>query len=615
MTRQRLLLIVLLAWALVMIVPDVLRVVQPLGSFGFYADNDGVIYDITGPFDAEQDSPAWQAGIRDGDRLALSKLNCYPFHRTRCGNALVVLGGHQLVLPGVVATLPLKAKDGTPARDVTLASAQVPANPFERFIGLLDQIAGILVVVAAAWLVWTRPGAMSWGFFLYVMWFNPGQYYAFFALLQEWPAMLLAQNIAGAIAEGVGYTGLLLFVLRAPDNEPDRKWRWLERALPAIGVGLALLMVATYGNLTGYRTETGTRFATAVGFVVAICAVAILIERTRRKPPEDYQRMRWVVWGCLIGLPAFLFAELAASTTIFDTAWGDFTPSEDVIGLLYLVNGVLCLFVFEAVRRERVVSVSIPLRRVTVLGLTLSIPALLLHHEVEYMQEHLAIPNWAWIVIGAVALYVITRLHEGATHVTERYFNRDLDKAERSIAAAILKAKEPLEVDRILADRPYRALKLSSAASFRRNGAGFQRDSDGHGWGETTTRTLSPDIPMLAPLAKGSPFAVEEEYDTEPGLPSGFARPVLVVPAANPLRCFALALYGPHASGADLDANERAMLNRIAQHAAAVYAEIENDELRRQISALEQKLSKPPKTGSGSAKRPKRPPRSRSPHA
>jgi hypothetical protein len=33
----------------------------------------------------------------------------------------------------------------------------------------LDQIAGILVVVAAAWLVWTRPGPMSWGFFLYVM--------------------------------------------------------------------------------------------------------------------------------------------------------------------------------------------------------------------------------------------------------------------------------------------------------------------------------------------------------------------------------------------------------------------------------------------------------------
>ena len=77
------------------------------------------------------------------------------------------------------------------------------------------------------------------------------------------------------------------------------------------------------------------------------------------------------------------------------------------------------------------------------------------------MQEHLAIPNWAWIVIGGGALYLISRLHEGATHLTDRYFNRDLDNAERTIAAAILKAKDPLEVDRLLAEQPYRRLKLS----------------------------------------------------------------------------------------------------------------------------------------------------------
>ena len=474
MTRQRLLLIVLLAWALAMIVPDVLRVVQPLGSFGFYADNDGMIYNVTGPFDAESNSPAWHAGIRDGDKLALGKLRCFPYSRATCRNALMVLGGLQLVLPGREATFELKATGDHPARQITLKAAPVPANPFERFIVLMDQIAGILVVVAAAWLVWTRPGAMSWGFFLYVIWFNPGQVYAFYALLQQRPPALAGAEPRQRHCRGGGLCRAHSFVLRAPDDEPDRKWRWLERMLPVIGGVLALLMLFTYGNLTGYRTETGTRFAILTGFVVAVCAVGILLERTRRKPPEDFQRMRWVVWGCLIGLPAFLIAELASSTTIFETRWGDFTPSEDVIGLLYLVNGILCLFVFEAVRRERVVSVSIPLRRVTILGLTLSIPALLLHHEVEYMQEHLAIPNWAWIVIGAGALYLISRLHEGATHLTDRYFNRDLDHAERSIAAAILKAKEPLEVDRILADRPYRALKLSSAASFRRNGAGFQ---------------------------------------------------------------------------------------------------------------------------------------------
>jgi hypothetical protein len=60
---------------------------------------------------------------------------------------------------------------------------------------------------------------------------------------------------------------------------------------------------------------------------------------------------------------------------------------------------------------------------------------------------------------------------------------------------------------------------------------------------------------------------------------------------------------GPHASGANFDANEHAMLKRIAQNAAAVYAELENNDLRHKISLLERKLSA---NGSARAKRSKR---------
>jgi hypothetical protein len=83
--------------------------------------------------------------------------------------------------------------------------------------------------------------------------------------------------------------------------------------------------------------------------------------RRRTQTPEDYQRVRWVIWGCLIGLPAFIIAELGQETTFFVTLLGDYAPKVAVLGLLYLVNGVLCLFVFEAARSQRVVSVSIPL--------------------------------------------------------------------------------------------------------------------------------------------------------------------------------------------------------------------------------------------------------------
>jgi len=315
--------------------------------------------------------------------------------------------------------------------------------------------------------------------------------------------------------------------------------------------------------------------------------------RRRTQTPEDNQRVRWVIWGCLIGLPSFLVAELASETTLFNTRWGDFTPSEDIIGLLYLVNGILCLFVFEAVRRPRVVSVAIPLRRVTILGLILSAPILLLHHEVESIQKHLALPSWAWLALGAFAVFLISRLHEDTVAVVDRFFNRALDHLERTLSQAMREAQEPADIDRLLADETWRALKLSSAATFRRQGSSLVRDEDGKGWEDCPTRELNLEQPMLAPVSAGQPFGLKEHDDDGIDFPPGLRRPVLAVPAADPVRCFALSLYGPHAVGTDLDANERAMLYRLACFASAMYAELEAVELRQRIATLERKFKSP----------------------
>ena len=592
MTPSRILLVLLALWGLAMIVPDLARVVQPLGSLGFYANNDGLIYDVGGPFDDESQSPAWRAGIRAGDRIDLERMRCTPRDHARCRDALAVLGGLDYVLPGQTFTIALAPSDTRPAREVTLAAEQPPSNFVVRTVILLDQIAGIAVILAAAWLVWTRPSAMSWGFFLYVNWFNPGQAYAFYAILQQWPALLIAQNVAGCVAQAVGYAGLLLFVLRVPNNQMEPRWLPVQRSLPWLALFLTLLLLASYGSVIGFHTEAITRAGIIAGFPVALAAFAILLERRRTQTPEDYQRVRWVLWGCLIGLPAFLIAELASETTLFETSWGDFTPPEHIIGLLYLVNGVLCLFVFEALRRPRVVSVAIPLRRVTILGLTLSVPVLLLHQEVERIQHHLQIPVWAWLMVGGITIYAITRLHESAVHLADRFFNRALDALERELNDALLNSKELAEIDHWLAREPFRRLNLTSAASFRRAGHNYVRGPSAEGWDGTAAESLAPDADVLQPLAGGRPFTIPDQGEEGAELPRGLARPVLGVPAASPLRCYAVSLYGPHASGTDLDHYERAMLARLATNAAAMYAELENGALRGEIARLERELSK-----------------------
>jgi hypothetical protein len=166
-----------------------------------------------------------------------------------------------------------------------------------------------------------------------------------------------------------------------------------------------------------------------------------------------------------------------------------------------------------------------------------------------------------------------------------------LDRAATELGQAILRAEKPAEIDRLLADEPFRILRLTSAAAFRRKGSVFSRDENGNGWDSSETSTLRVDEPILAPLSKGAPFSLGDKDAGELGLPSGLKRPIVAVPAANPIHCFALALYGPHASGADLDPYERAMLARIAGDAAAVYAELEINQLRSRIAIFEQKLS------------------------
>src|SRR5262245_8339520 len=103
---------------------------------------------------------------------------------------------------------------------------QRPYDGWVLAVLLLDQLAAILVILAAAWLVWTRPGSMTWGFFLYVIWFNPGQSAQYYALLQLYsPIALLTQNLVGAIAQGAGLAGFIWFALRAPTDETTARWR------------------------------------------------------------------------------------------------------------------------------------------------------------------------------------------------------------------------------------------------------------------------------------------------------------------------------------------------------------------------------------------------------
>ena len=147
----------------------------------------------------------------------------------------------------------------------------------ERLVLLADTIVAIIMIAAAFRLVGVYPGKITWGFFLYAIWFNPGQTYAYYALLQQWPVAIFAQEIAEALAHGAGFAGLLIFALRFPTDAPSPPWARFEWIAPVLGIVIAVLWLASFANAFGFPTEMLTSTAFLLGYAVDAAVLVILL--------------------------------------------------------------------------------------------------------------------------------------------------------------------------------------------------------------------------------------------------------------------------------------------------------------------------------------------------
>ena len=193
--------------------------------------------------------------------------------------------------------------------------------------------------------------------------------------------------------------------------------------------------------------------------------------------------------------------------------------TEDVSGLFYLVNGILCVFVVEAVRRPTVVSVWIPLRRATVLGLLLSAPAFFIHEELSTINEWTRLPDWAWVAVASVLVFLIARAHEWTTELVDRLFDRDFRRAEKRLGAVgqdIQRAESLADIERLLVDEPMRALRLASTALFREEDGVFRRRVSA-GWDAADADMLhAAEPPLAGRLDGGRPFRIDGSAPTHP---------------------------------------------------------------------------------------------------
>ena len=243
-----------------------------------------------------------------------------------------------------------------------------------------------------------------------------------------------------------------------------------------------------------------------------------------------------------------------------------------MVGLLYLINGVLGYFVSTAVRKRRVISFTIPLRHGTILMtlmLALAVPIVHMHEFLSHDQEKLHLAEWIWpFVVAPIALLLLRRLDEEAVELIDRVCNRRYRRAKerlRHAAKAMQGAASPDEIDRLRLDECAAALRLASAALLRRHGGGAEASP--------------PASPCGSRAGNGGGPAC---------LP---ARPLPASPCRSPATG-ARRARSHCSAGTDVSADKSAMLREIATRAAEAYARAETDLLRRKVEALGTRLAR-----------------------
>jgi hypothetical protein len=586
--RGRLLALTLALWGLVTVVPELARVFLDYGTIGIEADNDGRIYSVDDRYKTASDQ-----AIAVGDRIDL--------RRTRFGDLISILGGMggmQYTRTDTTVSLFIVPGPSEPhfrAAGVRILTAQPkPADLVDKILLALESLGAMFFIGVGLVLVWRRPSRMTWGFFLYGIWFNPGQYFVFYAELQRFPSLLVAQEVAQAAAEAAGYAGFVVFALRFPGDRVSALGRRIEGALPAIAAILFLLQLYSFAAVFGLPTEWGTRVSYLAGYAVDLLVLVILRIRTKSQTPADRQRTRWVQWGCRVGLASFIFADSNEATTMWLGVW---QPPEKVLALFYLANLTVAFAVFHAVRRHRVIDVSFAVSRGTTLLLTWLATGGVLA-VVGSIAEDVLREFVSRVLLVSVAVVVMTLLfewiHEQLNHLCDRFFFPRLHHARHifpQVQTRLSSAIDHAEVDRVVVHYAFEQLGLASAAVLHRCSAEhFRRSDPSFGWPPATDDIVVPATLEQRLSIAQDPVPVDAPSEIFRDMLSGPAQPVLAVPIHEESKLSAIALFGSHASGADLIEEEHSLLGGLAKDASAAYDRIVARELRAENERLRTEL-------------------------
>lgn len=524
-----------------------------------------------------------RAGLRVGDRLILHGFTLKQWEQLTMG-----------VPMAIGETIPLSVERGAHIVDIEVRADAVSGWP-TYWVYLIKTLSQVTYLIVACGLVLRKPSRLTWSFFALAFGYAAD-------ITQPWfwrsPAASLPMLWWAVLYNGVAITpgALLIFAASFPGQSSGSFWRIVDRMGIPVNVILTLQNVVFYvagvvGSALAFPALVAPlwSFATLAGVLMVVVAYWSSVADQR-------QRLKWVIFAFIVSYLERAFVTYMDFTGgLWPPAWSSagFTPDA-----LAIVNVLVPVTVAYAVLKHRVLDINFVFSRALVYGIITSLVVgafalidFVLSKELEQHQLAVAVE-----VVFAIGFgFGLNGIHKQVDAFVDRILFRSRHMAERTIervAAGLPHVTSARAVDETLAEDPTRTLNLLSAAVFVRDESGAFARRSAIGWTDGASTKIDVDDPLIVNLlGEFGTMPLSEVRQGSASLPTGAGAPAIAVPMFVRHQLLGFVLYGAHASGEDIDPDERRLLERLAHAAAATYDHIDSESARTRLREISQELA------------------------
>lgn len=532
--------------------PDLRRVFgHPLGELGVAVNTNSRVVAV--------EPNAREAGVRVGDIVDWGKMS----FRDRYFLAL----SERTLDPGTPVMISLLRS----GRDVTARLVTAP-EPVGGIHSAAWRFAfSILFMALGALVVLRRPSAATWAFFVYAL----GAGYPPVNVIQlVGPAWwMLLTFYFNSVTDSTNWALVIFAILLLHEGALPR-WRRLALAAAAALVLALLLSEAVLVITVARGTPSAAAMWTSLTLTVLplFVAAGVLMATRSESSPGVRQRLRWVIAGVVAGAVA---TAVAFGSTQFGLGLYPLTYAQFSFALIVAALAIGTTVAY-AILKHRIVDVNVALSRALVYTL-ISAMAVGLFALVEWFFSHAFSESraglFADIGLAVILGFFFNSMHARVDRLVDGLLFRSRHLAERhleTVIHAMAYARGRDHVERLLIDEPVRAFSLAAARVVRVL--------------DSTVDCGLEHIDSLVAYLEAERKALrlsDHGYICDWSVAIGvFSHSALS----------AVALYSPHRDATELDGDEVALLERLADAAGTAYDRLEAEALRARVAILEAEL-------------------------